>query len=119
MSGALERAAANVTLPTATYSDGFSATGVNTSGLDLGAVATGVSLVGSYIWMKASEECSIRASSEAITTAAGNIATVGDMKLQADVDYSFRINKQTRYVSVFGGATGGTLFVANAEVGPA
>lgn len=112
MTSALESAAANVTLPTSTTSDGFAATGVNTGGLDLSAFQ------GLYVWIKASEECSIRASSVAITTAAGNIATIGDMKLQADTDYSFRINKQTVFVSVFGGATGGTLFVAGAEGGP-
>lgn len=118
-SGALERAAANVTLPTRTYSDAFAATAVNTGGLDLGAVATGVSLVGSWVWIKADAKCSLRASDVAISTANGNIATVGDMKLEANVDYSARINKATRYVSVFGGASAGTLFVAAASGPPA
>jgi hypothetical protein len=116
MSGAFERQAANVTLPTVTYSDAFGATAANTGGFDMGVPATGAAtLVGNFVWIKASEECSIRASSVAITTAAGNIATVGDMKLEADTDYSFRINEATRYVSVFGGATAGTLFIAKAD----
>ena len=120
MSGAFEKQAANVTLPTATYEDDFGATAANTAGFDMATPATGApSLVGTYVWMKSSEVCSVRASSLAISTANGNIATVGDMKFEADTDYQFRINKLTRYVSVFGGADAGTLFVARSDEGPA
>lgn len=110
---ALEGQAANVTLPTSTLSDGFPATGVNTGGLDLSSFS------GRYVWLKATEACRIRADETAILTASGNIATAGDMPLEADTDYSFRINKATRFVSVLSLGAAGTLFVALSEVAPA
>ncbi len=115
MSGSFEKAAANVTLPTITHSDSFGATAANTGGFDMASPATGAaSLVGAFVWLKVSKVCSVRAGSTTAT-----VATVGDMKLEADTDYSFRINKATRFVSVFGGADAGTLFVARSDVDPA
>jgi len=111
MSGALERAAANVTLPTSTSSDTFPATGVNTGGMDLSAHK------GAFVWLKATEACRVRANAAAVVTA--TLATAGDMPLEADTDYSFRINKATAFLSVVSMGTAGTLYVARADVEPA
>ena len=111
MSGAFEKAAANVTLPTGATSDTFPATGVNTGGMSLAAYK------GRFVWLKATEACRLRANSAAVATA--SLATAGDMPIEADTDYSFRINKATAFLSILSMGTAGTLYVAISDVDPA
>ena len=105
MSGAYERQAARVILPTSTLSDTFPAAGVNTGGLDLTEGNENA-----FVWLKATESCSIRAGATASVA-----ATAGDIPLEADTDYSFYVTKATRYISVRGTGTGGTLYVAKSS----
>ena len=91
-----------VTLPTATLSDTFTAAGVNTGLMSL------TSFEGYMISLKLSEAGAVRAMQ--LTSSA--VATAGDYPLEADVDYAFVVTPETRYLSVFGLGTAGTIYAA-------
>jgi hypothetical protein len=95
---------AYATLPTATLSDTFPATGVNTGGLDLS------SLIGFTVAIKVSEDVTLRAGASAPAT--GSVATATDYPFTADRDYFVNIDKSTKWVSVAGAGTSGTIYVA-------
>ena len=109
MSGQYERRAAIiqwqaalVTLPTGTLSDTFTAAGVNTGMMSL------TSFQGYTISLKLSEAGAVRG----VSTSTGAVATAGDYPLEADVDYAFVVTPETRYLSVFGLGTAGTIYAA-------
>jgi len=94
--------AAITTLPTATTTDTFTAAGVNTGMHSLTAFE------GFYISVKLTEKGAVRA----VATSTSAVATAADYPLEKDTDYSFVVTPETRYLSVFGLGTAGTIITA-------
>lgn len=92
--------AADIRLPQSTTSDTFAASGVNTGGLDLTPFAH------SMIWLKSTQDCRVRVGSTL------SAASAGDIYLNANVDYTFRVTKSDRFLSVLGMGDAGTVYVA-------
>jgi len=101
MGGVYEAQYAHVKLPRETVSDTFPATGVNTGGLDLSAY------LDKFVSITSTQKCGIRAGSSSSVA-----ATAGDYPLKSDVDYSFKVESDSVYVSVYGLGSAGTIYVA-------
>ncbi len=90
-------------LPTSALTDSFGASAANTGGLDLN------SFMGFIVAIKVTEDAALRAAASATA------ATAADYPFTADRDYFVSVTTATRYVSVFGLGTSGSIYVAKAS----
>lgn len=102
MSGFIERQSAAPTLPTVTVTDAVPSGAANTGGLDLSAY------VGSFIALRCTSACRLRAA------ASLSAATAGDWPLPANERLDAYVTPSTKILSVYGDAAG-TLYVARAS----